>query len=905
MLRIVPLSWLVLLLITFTACGTSSPDPSPVQEMNRLGRIGLPKDGQQPWEQLDAAGHVIPARTASAAAGGFSSAGVDRFADSGATEVGEALHLSAPATGVAMATYRFALGGNGPGALAVDVNPAPGDSYYIGLGDYAADIWQWHGPYTDAQITLRLDSAANYISPLGNAFISVVVHDGASADVVNISVATSNPSDSTAPPAPAAPQLTEAQGGLQATWPPVVAADLAGYNLYFSYSPFTAVTENGVKSIGYLEGTTTTLLRTLKRVVWVAVGAVDTSGNEALSAVSTAFAGGGGSTLLDISVSKPSAQRDDLTTLTVGGDELYDIDLDGDGTFEVTGAAAGDFTLDTSAAGLLRPRVRALNADGVVSAMGGLSVFVAGGGRPVASARVEPAFGQAPLLVQFDGSASAAFEGTIAEYAWDVDGDGIYDTLSTDGTALHSHTYNTPGTFNAKLRVTDNAGKWDVDSLAITANLSAAVQLTVNPTAVQLGERIDLSAVATEAVTDWQWDLDGDGTSETSTGTTPTAHTSFNIPGPHTLTVRAQFATGSATAAQVVLVRGYSDTYSDAVSSPSAHSRLLNVGGNPAIFYSTSFGPGNLTYVRALDAAGTAWDSAVTVVSGYHYEFEVSPQVVAGRPAVAFFKDSDGSRLQYIRANDGKGTSWGAPIVVDNSDYSSNGCSLQVVNGRPAVAYHRSGGGLRYARSSDANGSAWPGFVTLSSDEAMGELLSMQVIAGQPAVVATTDVFGSKMVYYWKATDADGASWINPDFWYFPELPQSLALRVVNGRPAYVVGLSGTKEVWLHRALNADGTLWPHLLTSVVATDYSSNLAFNLVGGVPCVSYVNDQQDPYLRLVRAGDLNGSAWGAPQSLRLLWNPTPGSTDLLDVNGRPGVTSAESFSTPAQHHFGIVY
>jgi uncharacterized repeat protein (TIGR01451 family) len=71
---------------------------------------------------------------------------------------------------------------------------------------------------------------------------------------------------------------------------------------------------------------------------------------------------------------------------------------------------------------------------------------------PIASAAGSPTNGPAPLTVTFNGSNSSDPEGGPLTYAWDLDGDGAFD----DSAAVQpTHTYTQPGTYNARLRVTD------------------------------------------------------------------------------------------------------------------------------------------------------------------------------------------------------------------------------------------------------------------------------------------------------------------------------------------------------------------------------------------------------------------------------------------------------------------
>ena len=86
---------------------------------------------------------------------------------------------------------------------------------------------------------------------------------------------------------------------------------------------------------------------------------------------------------------------------------------------------------------------------------------------PTAVATAEPSSGSAPLLVDFDGSDSSDPDpGETLDYAWDLDGDGAYD----DSTSVApTRTYNQPDTVFVGLRVTDDDGATDRDSVRIDA----------------------------------------------------------------------------------------------------------------------------------------------------------------------------------------------------------------------------------------------------------------------------------------------------------------------------------------------------------------------------------------------------------------------------------------------------
>lgn len=69
---------------------------------------------------------------------------------------------------------------------------------------------------------------------------------------------------------------------------------------------------------------------------------------------------------------------------------------------------------------------------------------------------------QVGSALSFDGTGSSDSDGTIASYAWDF-GDGTFGTG-----AQPSHTYAAPGTYLARLTVTDNRGATDEDTSLVT-----------------------------------------------------------------------------------------------------------------------------------------------------------------------------------------------------------------------------------------------------------------------------------------------------------------------------------------------------------------------------------------------------------------------------------------------------
>lgn len=70
------------------------------------------------------------------------------------------------------------------------------------------------------------------------------------------------------------------------------------------------------------------------------------------------------------------------------------------------------------------------------------------------------------VSVQFSGAGTDE-DGTVEKYEWDFDGDGIFEWSSFEN-GLNTYIYNNEGTYTATLRVTDNDGFTDTDSLTVT-----------------------------------------------------------------------------------------------------------------------------------------------------------------------------------------------------------------------------------------------------------------------------------------------------------------------------------------------------------------------------------------------------------------------------------------------------
>ncbi len=109
-----------------------------------------------------------------------------------------------------------------------------------------------------------------------------------------------------------------------------------------------------------------------------------------------------------------------------------------------------------------------------------LSGSFAAGSLPVARLTANPNYGNTPLLVNFNASASSDPDGgAIVKYEWDFDGDGVFDLDSGNDPTIQ-HTFDDAGSYQAKLRVTDNEGAWAETVVAIVAGSPAYFEIEPN-----------------------------------------------------------------------------------------------------------------------------------------------------------------------------------------------------------------------------------------------------------------------------------------------------------------------------------------------------------------------------------------------------------------------------------------
>ncbi len=136
-----------------------------------------------------------------------------------------------------------------------------------------------------------------------------------------------------------------------------------------------------------------------------------------------------------------------------------------------------------------------------------------GNSAPVARFSATPAAGAPPLAVNFNASASSDPDGDQLTYAWDFDGNGTTDATGR----TTSHTYTQSGSYEARLRVTDQGGLTNTTTRTISVGEGDIAIVVVEPAdgrTFKVGATVPARATATYAdgrsvpSSAFSWDFD-------------------------------------------------------------------------------------------------------------------------------------------------------------------------------------------------------------------------------------------------------------------------------------------------------------------------------------------------------------------------------------------------------------
>lgn len=240
--------------------------------------------------------------------------------------------------------------------------------------------------------------------------------------------------------------------------------------------------------------------------------------------------------------------------------------------------------------------------------------------------------------------------------------------------------------------------------------------------------------------------------------------------------------------------------------SNAASCAMLTIEGKPVISYVSS---GNLKIVQALDADGKSWGDAL-IVEGKTNTSEVvgapSLAVVNGKPAISYLESTFGISqnlilydLKYVQSLDTGATHWDAPVIIDTAEtiqagpgiWTSgyvSGINLNVVDGRPVVAYTHSAGDytdVRYVRAGDADGKTWavPGVAAPDTNPVAAVALS--IVNGSPAISFMDSIDNTHgNLRYVQAKDTAGSEWEMPVLLDGAAKWGGISMAVIHSKPA-------------------------------------------------------------------------------------------------------------------------
>ncbi|MBC7220788.1 PKD domain-containing protein [Candidatus Bipolaricaulota bacterium] len=232
----------------------------------------------------------------------------------------------------------------------------------------------------------------------------------------------------------------------------------------------------------------------------------------------------------------------------------YQWDFNNNGVFERTGATT---TWTFPIAGTYSVRLVVTDNRGATGQTIRQVTVIAVNQPPVAQFTYTPPAPRPGDWVQFDGGTSYDPDGSIVNYEWDFQNDGVFDATGQ----VVFHQYPVAGTYTVRLRVTDNLGATGQTTRTVTVapvvvNQPPVAQFTYTPAAPTTGAAVTFNGTASYdpdgTVVAYAWDLTGNGVIDRSG---PVVTWTYAVAGTYNATLYVtdnQGATGQTT--QVVAV---------------------------------------------------------------------------------------------------------------------------------------------------------------------------------------------------------------------------------------------------------------------------------------------------------------------------------------------------------------
>jgi PKD repeat protein len=380
----------------------------------------------------------------------------------------------------------------------------------------------------------------------------------------------------------------------------------------------------------------------------------------------------------------------------------------------------------------------------------------------ITAATATPDSGKVPLPVQFTASATDADSDALS-YSWDFGNGGSTEDATTKDAAF---TYTTPGTYTAKVTVSDGKST-DSETVTVTVAPNAAPVIssaTATPSTGKAPLPVAFTAAATDGDGDtlsYSWDFGNGG----STQDAATKDAAFTYTTPGTYTAKVTVSDGKATDVETVTVIVKANTppvLSAATATPTTGNAPLPVQFSASatdadgddLSYSWDFGDGGSTQDAATKdaaftypAAGT-YTAKVTVSDGEATDTEsvvvtVSPAPVNQAPTVVASADPAGGTAPLTVAFSATGQDAEGDALTYAWSFGDGGSA------EGATAAHTFAEAGTYAVTvtvKDAKGSTGSAALTVVVDAAPGASGNPPRAAMRPAAPASVKAFAKRGV---------------------------------------------------------------------------------------------------------------------------------------------------------------
>jgi PKD repeat protein len=278
--------------------------------------------------------------------------------------------------------------------------------------------------------------------------------------------------------------------------------------------------------------------------------------------------------------------------------------------------------------------------------------------------------------INFDGSGSYDPDGQVVTWAWDFNGDGVYNDPYTGDSKKPTHLFANPGTFYVDLKVFDNESGWDVLDTKIEVIiddvpnvLPTASAVATSPTSINACGSVSFDATSSTDsdgnIVKYEWDFNGDGTyaDPFNGGTASKPVKMFTDVGVFNVDVRVTDNEGGTDTLDTPIV--VTVTNADPIAGATATTPTEIYGGDSVAFSGASSVDPDcddiVSYEWDFDGDGMYGD-------GYDGGTDVAPAKV--------FID-DGTYDVMLRVTDGLGASddTDSPIVITVSNHPPSACA--------------------------------------------------------------------------------------------------------------------------------------------------------------------------------------------------------------------------------------